>query len=81
MTVSHPHINASNTIIVRLKINQKSTTSSRLASVCETISKKGGIVGAVDLLKPEPGILIRDISIFTNSPEHGEEIVLAIKKI
>jgi len=81
MTVSQPHINASNTIVVRLKINHKPTFSSKLAMVCETISENGGVVGAVDLVKPEFSILVRDISIFTFDPTHSDKIVSAIKKI
>ena len=81
MTVSQPHFNASNTIIVRLKINQKSTASSMLALVCEAISENGGVVGAVDIVKNDFGILMRDISIFTFDSSHSDKIVSAIQKI
>ena len=78
MTVSQPPFNASNSIIVRLKIDNK---VGMLASVNSVISEMGGVVGAIDLVGPEDGVLVRDISIFTNDPDHSEKIVESIKKI
>ena len=77
MTVSQPPFNASNSIIVRLKIDNK---VGMLASVNRVISEMGGIVGAIDLVGPEDGVLVRDISIFTNDPDHSDKIVESIKK-
>ena len=77
MTVSQPPFNASNSIIVRLKIENK---VGMLASVNRIISEMGGIVGAIDLVGPEDGVLVRDISIFTNDPDHSDKIVESIKK-
>ena len=77
MTVSQPPFNASNSIIVRLKIDNK---VGMLASVNRVISEMGGVVGAIDLVGPEDGVLVRDISIFTNDPDHSDKIVESIKK-
>ena len=77
MTVSQPPFNASNSIIVRLKIDNK---VGMLASVNRVISEMGGVVGAIDLVGPEEGVLVRDISIFSNDPEHSDKIVESIKK-
>ena len=77
MTVSQPAFNASNSIIVRLKIDNK---VGMLASVNRVISEMGGVVGAIDLVGPEDGVLVRDISIFTNDPDHSDKIVESIKK-
>ncbi len=77
MTVSQPPFNASNSIIVRLKIDNK---VGMLASVNHVISEMGGVVGAIDLVGPEEGVLVRDISIFTNDPDHSDKIVESIKK-
>ena len=77
MTVSQPPFNASNSIIVRLKIDNK---VGMLASVSRVISELGGVVGAIDLVGPEDGVLVRDISIFTNDPDHSDKIVESIKK-
>nr|MBC8220806.1 NAD-dependent malic enzyme [Pseudomonadota bacterium] len=78
MTVSQPAINASNSIIVRLKIDNK---IGMLASVTQAISEEHGIVGAIDLVQPEDGVLVRDISIYTHDQEHSDKIVAAIKNI
>ena len=77
MTISQPPFNASNSIIVRLKIDNK---VGMLASVNRVISEMGGVVGAIDLVGPEDGVLVRDISIFTNDPNHSDKIVESIKK-
>ena len=61
MTVIQPAFNASNSIIVRLKIDLAVPPSSRLAFLCQTISGEGGIVGAIDLVEPQDGLLTRDI--------------------
>ena len=42
MTVIQPAFNASNSIIVRLKIDLAVPPSSRLAFLCQTISGEGG---------------------------------------
>ena len=78
MTVNQPAINASNSIIVRLKIDNK---IGMLASVTQTISEMHGIVGAIDLVQAETGVLVRDISIYTHDQEHSEKIITAIKNI
>ncbi len=78
MTVSQPAINASNSIIVRLKIDKK---IGMLAKVTQAISEMHGIVGAIDLVQPEDGVLVRDISIYTLDQEHSDKIIAAIKNI
>ncbi|MEC8981567.1 MAG: malic enzyme-like NAD(P)-binding protein, partial [SAR324 cluster bacterium] len=78
MTVSQPAINASNSIIVRLKIDNK---IGMLANVTQAISEMHGIVGAIDLVQPEDGVLVRDISIYTRDQEHSDKIIAAIKNI
>ena len=78
MTVSQPAINASSSIIVRLKIDNK---IGMLANVTQAISEMHGIVGAIDLVQPEDGVLVRDISIYTRDQEHSDKIIAAIKNI
>jgi hypothetical protein len=78
MTVSQPAFNASNSIIVRLNIDNK---IGMLASVTQTISEMHGVVGAIDLVQPEAGVLVRDISIFTHDPDHSDQIVTAIRNL
>ena len=61
MTVIQTAFNASNSIIVRLKIDLSVPPSSRLAFLCQTISGEGGIVGAFDLVESQDGHLRSDI--------------------
>ena len=78
MTVSLPAINASNSIIVRLRIDNN---IGMLANVTKAISEMHGIVGSIDLVQPEEGSLVRDISIYTHDQEHRDKIISAIKNI
>jgi len=61
MTVIQPAFNASNSIILRLKIDLVVPPSPRLAFLCQTISGEGGIVGAIDMVEPQDGVLTPDI--------------------
>ena len=68
MTVIQPAFNASNSIIVHLKIDLAVPPSSKLTFLCQTISGEGGIVGAIDLVEPQDGLLTRDIRQLTRLP-------------
>ena len=61
MTVIQPAFNASNSIIVCLKIDLAGLPSSRLAFLCQTISGEGDILGAIDLVASQNGLLTSDI--------------------
>ena len=78
MKVRDPTINASNNIIVRLKIDNKIRM---LAKLAKKISELHGIVGKIDLVKPEDGVLVRDISIYIHDREHCKKIINTIKNI
>ena len=68
MIVIQPAFNASNSIIVCLKIDLAVSHSSWPAFLCQTISGEGGIVGAIDLVEYEDGLLTRGISQLTRLP-------------
>ncbi len=68
MTVIQPAINASNSIIVRLKIDLAVPPSSCLAFLCQTIFGEGGIVGAIHLVEHHDGLLTRGIRQLTRLP-------------
>ena len=70
--------NASNSITVRLKLNHKPGI---LAKVTTLIGDKGGNIGAIDIARAESNYIIRDITIFATSPEHGLEIIEGIKTL
>ena len=64
--------NPSNSIIVRLKIANK---IGMLAKITNIISEMGGNLDAIDIVRPTSDALVRDISIFTHSEDHGLKIV------
>ena len=78
MTVSSSPHNPSNSVIVRLRLFNEVGVLNR---VTQKISDLGGNIGAIDIVRPEPDALIRDITIFTHNPEHGEKLVEGLKKI
>ena len=61
MTVIQPAFNASNSIIVRLKIDLAVPPSSWPAFLCQTISGEDGIVRDIDLVEHQDGLLTRGI--------------------
>ena len=68
MTVIQPAFNASNSIIVRLKIDLAVPSSSRQAVLCQTISGEGGIVGAIGLVEHQDRLHTRGIRQLTRLP-------------
>ena len=75
--ISSPH-NPSNSVIVRLRLFNEVGVLNR---VTQKISDLGGNIGAIDIVRPEPDALIRDITIFTHNPEHGEKLVEGLREI
>ena len=78
MTVSSSPHNPSNSVIVRLRLFNEVGVLNR---VTQKISDLGGNIGAIDIVRPEPDALIRDITKFTHNPEHGEKLVEGLREI
>lgn len=78
MTVSSSPHNPSNSIIVRLRLFNEVGVLNR---VTQKISDLGGNIGAIDIVRPEPNALIRDITIYTQDQRHGDKVVEELKKI
>ena len=78
MTVSSSPHNPSNSVIVRLRLFNEVGVLNR---VTQKISDLGGNIGAIDIVRPEHDALIRDITIFTHNPEHGEKLVEGLREI
>ena len=78
MTVSSSPHNPSNSVIVRLRLFNEVGVLNR---VTQKISDLGGNIGAIDIVRPEPDALIRDITIFTHNAEHGEKLVEGLREI
>ena len=52
-----------------------------LAKITNIISEMGGNLDAIDIVRPTSDALVRDISIFTHSEDHGLKIVEALKQL
>ena len=78
MTVSSSPHNPSNSVIIRLRLFNEVGVLNR---VTQKISDLGGNIGAIDIVRPEPDALIRDITIFTHNPKHGEKLVEGLREI
>ncbi|MFB6273754.1 MAG: NAD-dependent malic enzyme [Salinibacter sp.] len=69
---------ASNSITVRVVIANR---PGMLAEVTSVIGRKGGNIGAIDIVRAEKEELTRDITINTRSDEHAQSIVEELRKI
>ncbi len=70
--------NASNSVTIRLKINQ---TVGLLAKVTAAIAEAGGDIGAIDIIRVEGKNIIRDITINTTGTDQVEQILKLLEKI
>jgi len=70
--------NASNSIIVRLKLLN---TSGILPKAMDVIGQKGGNIGAIDIVRFEDDYVIRDITIDTANQEHAKDIVDSLHSV
>mgnify|MGYP003346580950 FL=1 len=69
---------ASYSIIVRVQIENRPGMLGRLAS---TIGEAGGDIGAIDIVRQDKGLLVRDITVNCGDDAHGDRIAQAIRGI
>jgi malate dehydrogenase (oxaloacetate-decarboxylating) len=74
MTTVHPSASFSFTIRVRLE-DEPGT----FARVAEAIGDTGGLLGAIDLVRSEPGHKIRDVTVLAGDAEHMDRIAEAVR--
>ena len=68
----------SNSIIIRMRMINSAEILSQLLTM---ISKTGGQVGAIDIIKVEEGMVTRDITIDTSGEEHIHAIMNALESL
>jgi len=68
----------SNSIIIRMRMMNSAEILSQLLTM---ISKTGGQVGAIDIVKVEEGMVTRDITIDTSGEEHIHAIMNALESL
>jgi len=72
------HTSASNSIILRLRIENQPGLFARAVT---TIAEAGGNIGAIDIVRYEKGFIIRDVTVDTTGPEQAEAISDGLNKV
>jgi malate dehydrogenase (oxaloacetate-decarboxylating) len=66
---------ASYSIVMRVRLPQRPGSFAQVATV---IGETGAILGAIDLVRVEKGMKVRDITVSCIDAAHGERIVAAV---
>jgi malate dehydrogenase (oxaloacetate-decarboxylating) len=69
---------ASYSITMRARIPQVPGSFARVAAA---IGQTGAILGAIDLIRVERGVVIRDVTVSCADSEHGERVVEAVRDL
>ncbi|PEN15109.1 NAD-dependent malic enzyme [Longibacter salinarum] len=69
---------ASNSVTLRLDIRNR---PGMLAEVTSVIGARGGNIGAIDIVRANEDVMVRDITINARSIDHAREIVLEVRSI
>ena len=72
------HTSASNSIILRLRIENEPGLFARAVN---TIAEAGGNIGAIDIVRYEKGFVIRDVTVDTTGSEQAEAISEGLNKV
>ncbi len=73
--MSAVHHSASFSATLRVRLEDRPGTFARLA---EAIAEAGGSLGAIDLVRVEPGTKVRDVTVLAGDSEHMERIAAAV---
>lgn len=69
---------ASHALTIRVKLPNR---PGMLAQVTSVIGRRGGNIGAIDIVRAEEDALVRDVTVNTASPEEGDGIVAALREL
>jgi len=69
---------ASNSIIVRLNLANRAGVLSKVTTVIGDLDAN---IGAIDIIRAEGAMIVRDLTIYTHDIEHGEQVVDKLKAI
>ena len=72
------HVSASFSATIRVRLADAPGALGRLASA---IGEAGGSLGAIDLVRVEKGIKIRDVTVDASDSEHLERIVESVRRV
>jgi len=69
------HTSAQYSLTIRVRIDHR---PGMLGAVTTAIGQAGGTIGAIDLISSDAQHTLRDITVDTAGPEHGEQVVAAV---
>ena len=69
---------ASYSLTLRVRIPQR---AGAFAAVAGAIGRVGAILGAIDLVRVEGGVVVRDVTVACADGDHGEAVVAAVKAL
>jgi malate dehydrogenase (oxaloacetate-decarboxylating) len=72
------HYSASFSLTLRARLDDRPGT---FADLARAIADAGGLLGAIDLVRVEPGAKIRDVSVLATDAAHADSIVRACREI
>src|SRR3954454_17760922 len=72
------HVSASFSATIRVQLADSPGAFARLANA---IGEAGGSLGAIDLLRVEKGIKIRDVTVDASDSEHLERMVASVRRV
>src|SRR3954452_9724605 len=72
------HTSAQYSLTIRVRIPHR---PGFLGRVTTAIGAAGGTIGSIDLISHDAGYNLRDVTVDTAGPEHGERIVAAVREV
>jgi malate dehydrogenase (oxaloacetate-decarboxylating) len=72
------HYSASYSVILRVRLDDRPGT---FADLARAIADAGGLLGAIDLVRVEPGSKVRDVSVLATDVAHADTIVRAARGV
>ena len=76
MSIAHPSASFSATIRVHLD-----DRPGAFAALARAIGDAGGNLGAIDLVRVEPGKKVRDVTVMASSAAHLDDIAAAVRAV
>jgi malate dehydrogenase (oxaloacetate-decarboxylating) len=73
-----PHTSASFSATIRVHLEDQPGSFARLA---QAIGEAGGLLGAIDLVRIEPGMKVRDVTVDAADTAHLQRIVAAVRAV
>jgi malate dehydrogenase (oxaloacetate-decarboxylating) len=72
------HYSASFSVIIRVRLDD---SPGSFADLARAIADAGGLLGAIDLVRVEPGVKVRDVTVLATDAEHADAIVAACREV